>query len=76
MDFQEKFEKRQVLDMKKRRLCESNGVTLIEIPYTVDQGSFEPFIRQECDRENIVVPRKEEIQEEELKGNGQVGRRP
>jgi hypothetical protein len=55
----------QARDQLKRERCRNEGVTLIEVPYS-EVGTLESFIRAECLRFNIDIPRKEPVVSEEL----------
>jgi hypothetical protein len=41
------FAKMQERDAKKKKLCKENGITLIEIPYTVQNSEIEEYLRRE-----------------------------
>jgi hypothetical protein len=57
----ETFLLRQQDDQKRAVLCREKGITLIEVPYTVSHGDIESFIRAECAKAAISVPRTESI---------------
>ncbi len=52
----EEFEMRKEDDNLKKKLCEKQGVFLIEIPYTVKHEQIYEFIIQECERKKISIP--------------------
>ena len=43
----EDFEAQKQRDTDKRALCRANGITVIEIPYTIKYDRLESYIRQE-----------------------------
>lgn len=55
----------QVRDQIKRDRCRSNGVTLIEVPFT-EINNLEGFIREQCRRLNIAIPKEEPVTTIEL----------
>lgn len=57
----ETFLLRQQDDRKRAAMCRERGITLIEVPYTVPHGVIESFIRAECARASISIPRAESI---------------
>ena len=50
------LEQRMADDQLKRELCEQNGITLIEIPYTVKYKDIPDYIITRCRERNIDVP--------------------
>lgn len=55
------LEKRIQDDVEKRSLCERNGVTLFEIPYTVERALLQEFIYDKCAEIGISVERRQPI---------------
>jgi hypothetical protein len=51
------FRQRLVDDEDKRKLCEENGVTLIEVPYTVMPEEMREFIWKQCRSIGVNVPK-------------------
>ena len=49
------FEQRKVNDKLKRELCKKNGVTLIEVPYTVEHNQIQDYIINKCKNENVDI---------------------
>lgn len=45
-------------DRLKRELCEAHGVSLIEIPYSVQPAQMKDFIIHECEQADIAIPEK------------------
>ena len=60
------LKKRIEYDEIKKKLCELNGVKLIIVPYTIKIEFLEKFIRDECKKLDINIPRNEAINENEL----------
>jgi hypothetical protein len=54
----EDFEQRVKDDLLKRELCKIKGVTLIEIPYTIDYDKMIDYIICQCEGKYIRVPKK------------------
>lgn len=54
------LEKRKKMDQLKRKLCDNNGVTLIEIPYFICENDeykkVISYIIQECKKKDIKIP--------------------
>ncbi|NVM55630.1 MAG: hypothetical protein HWN66_18160 [Candidatus Helarchaeota archaeon] len=50
------FKQRVADDEKKRELCDQNGITLIEIPYTVPYKQMPDYILTKCEENKIEVP--------------------
>lgn len=42
----DRFMHQRYRDVLKRKLCEENGITLIEVPYTVNVNDIESFLRK------------------------------
>lgn len=55
------FFKLQADDKRKKQLCRKNGVTLIEVPYTVGLDSLYDYIVKECRKRGISVPRFKKV---------------
>ena len=55
------LEKRIQDDAEKRNLCDRNGVTLFEIPYTVDRSLLQQFIYDKCAAFDIAVEQRPPI---------------
>ena len=53
----EVFEQRVTDDKLKRELCKKNGVTLIEIPYTIEYDQILDHIITKCNEKNIHIPK-------------------
>jgi len=58
--------KRQEYDQTKRDRCIEHNVVLIEVPYHVGYTQMEEFIRKECEKAQIKIPRKDYISKEEI----------
>ena len=52
----ETFLNQKYRDEIKRMKCKEQGVTLIEVPYTVKEEDIENYLRTECKKMNISVP--------------------
>lgn len=65
---EEEFKKRQQMDKLKDDLCESNGVILLRIPYTVKHEDICSYIIKLCDEKNINIPNRVDIDIKNLKG--------
>ncbi|NVM53304.1 MAG: hypothetical protein HWN66_06335 [Candidatus Helarchaeota archaeon] len=50
------FEERKANDKLKKELCEKNGITLIEVPYTVEYNQMQDYIINECKKKNVDIP--------------------
>ncbi|NVM52853.1 MAG: zinc-ribbon domain-containing protein [Candidatus Helarchaeota archaeon] len=51
------FERRKADDEAKRKLCKMNGVTLVEIPYTISNNKIQNYIIKKCKEKNVTVPK-------------------
>lgn len=49
------FDKQQLDDSIKRNVCLDNGVTLIEIPYTIKASEYVNYIFESCNKKNIKL---------------------
>ncbi len=43
-------------DQQKEELCETHGVTLIEVPYWIKYGEYQDYIIKQCKAKGIEVP--------------------
>lgn len=50
----ESFLNQQYRDELKRRMCEDNGITLIEVPYTVKNDQLEPYIMKKLSKYGYI----------------------
>lgn len=57
----EAFLLRQRDDRKRAAMCREKGINLIEVPYMIPHDEIESFIRAECARQGITVPRTEPV---------------
>ena len=64
---EEEFRLRQRDDRKRLAACKKRGITLIEVPFDIPHGEMENFIRVECARAGIAVPRVDRIEIEALR---------
>lgn len=64
--FNNDLEKSRRYDEIKRDRCHKRGVTLIEIPCKIKRTEQETYIRAECSRAGIPVPRQNAIRDDEL----------
>jgi len=55
------FEEQQQVDCLKRKLCQENMITLIEVPYIIKFKDMEKYIIEECKRKCVVTPEYENI---------------
>lgn len=51
----DQFKNQQYRDLIKRQLCKENGITLIEVPYTVKIEDIENFLRKELRQKGFQV---------------------
>jgi len=49
------LDKQKTLDELKRKKCEENNITLIEVPYGIDYEKMPAYIIQECKKRNIEI---------------------
>ena len=49
------FEHQKDDDILKRKLCEENGVILIEIPYTIERDNMQEYIQERCKEKGLLI---------------------
>ncbi|NVM28771.1 MAG: hypothetical protein HWN65_08005 [Candidatus Helarchaeota archaeon] len=49
------YKQRKANDKLKRELCNKNGITLIEVPYTVERDKIQDYIINECKKKNVNI---------------------
>ena len=49
------FRNQQYRDQIKKMLCEKEGITLIDIPYTVKLEHIEPYIKDKCSKKGYYI---------------------
>lgn len=52
----DEFEMRKSDDELKKKLCRQKGVSLIEIPYTIESENIYEFVVKKCRRAHIPIP--------------------
>ena len=50
------FKQRQADDKAKQESCKKKGISLIEVPYTIDYDKLQDFIIKKCSEKNLTVP--------------------
>jgi len=62
----EKFTKRKIDDRTKHRLSKERGISLVEIPFTVDVLDLYKHIIMQCDKLGIHIPKHDKIEISEI----------